>query len=264
MSNKKPVVLVTGASRGLGRGIAIHLAEEGYSVSINYAGNLKAAEETVSLCESVKKDTEQQFFAVQADIGSVKDRERLFNETIDKFGRIDALVNNAGIAPKVRQDMTRTTVESFQELMNVNLAGPYFLTQKVVNYWLNEKPEKRLSSGFKIIFISSISSTAVSINRPEYCISKAGLSMVNQLWGVRLAEEGIQVMELRPGIMETDMTSGVKEKYDKLLAEGIVPQKRWGQPEDVALGVSSILAGSFPFTTGESIYIDGGLNISRL
>ncbi len=263
-SNKPAVVLVTGASRGIGRGIAVHLAKEGYSVAINYAGNHEAARETASLCESVKKSDTQQFHIIQADIGSKEGRQKLFNETLEVFGRLDALVNNAGIAPKVRADITETTEESFDELMHVNLNGPFFLTQRVVNYWLSEKLKPLLSTGFKIIFISSISSTAVSINRPEYCISKAGLSMVNQLWAVRLAEEGIQVMELRPGIMETDMTSGVKEKYDKLLAKGIVPQKRWGQPKDVALGVSAILEGRFPFSTGDSIYVDGGLNISRL
>lgn len=259
-----PVILVTGASRGLGRGIATHLAARGYSVAINYAGNKTAADETLVACRAQAPHESQDFMSVQADVSASADRERMIQDVLAHFGRIDALVNNAGIAPRVRADVTATSEASFDEVMKVNLYGPYFLTQGVANYWLEQKPQALLEGGFKVIIVSSISATTASVNRGEYCISKAGLAMVTKLWAVRLAAEGISVMELRPGIMETDMTSGVKEKYDTLIGGGLVPQGRWGQPSDVAKGVESILAGQFPFSTGDVVYIDGGFNISRL
>jgi len=264
MTNILPVALVTGASRGLGRGIALELARCGFSVALNYAGNKAAAEETLSLCKHNQSDRRQQFFPIQADVGSAGDRRRLLEETLVKFGRMDALVNNAGIGPRVRMDITETAEGSFEEVLRVNLQGPFFLTQASVNYWLKEKPAPALPGGFKVVYISSISANTASLNRGEYCISKAGLAMVSQLWAVRLAEEGIQVFELRPGIMETDLTRGVKEKYDKLIAEGLVPQRRWGQPEDAGLAVSAILTGKFPYSTGEVIYLDGGFHLRRL
>lgn len=156
------------------------------------------------------------------------------------------------------------TEESFSEVLDVNLKGPFFLTQRVADYWLKEKPTPLLPGGFKVIYVSSISVDAVSLNRGEYCISKAGLAMVNKLWATRLAEHGVQVYELRPGVMATDMTSAVKEKYEKQLAEGLVPMKRWGTAEDVGSAVGALLSGQFPFSTGEVIYIDGGLHIQRL
>ena len=264
MLNPIPVVLVTGGGRGLGRGITCQLAKIGTSVGINYTSNEEAAQETVDLCKQSQIDKDQQFIPLKADVGLPEDRERLFRETLSAFGRIDALVNNAGIGPRLRVDLTETTVESFYEVLRVNLEGPFFLTQRVVNYWLKERPNPALPHGFKIIFNSSISANTASLTRGEYCISKAGLAMVTQLWALRLAEEGIQVFELRPGIMETDLTRGVKEKYDKLIAEGLVPQKRWGQPEDVGLAVGAILKGNFPYSTGEVIYLDGGFHLRRL
>jgi len=264
MLNPIPVVLVTGGGRGLGRGITCQLAKIGTSVGINYTSNEEAAQETVDLCKQSQIDKDQQFIPLKADVGLPEDRERLFRETRSAFGRIDALVNNAGIGPRLRVDLTETTVESFYEVLRVNLEGPFFLTQRVVNYWLKERPNPALPHGFKIIFNSSISANTASLTRGEYCISKAGLAMVTQLWALRLAEEGIQVFELRPGIMETDLTRGVKEKYDKLIAEGLVPQKRWGQPEDVGLAVGAILKGNFPYSTGEVIYLDGGFHLRRL
>jgi NAD(P)-dependent dehydrogenase (short-subunit alcohol dehydrogenase family) len=190
--------------------------------------------------------------------------KKLVRKALSELGRIDALVNNAGMAPKVRRDLTEMTEESFSEVMKVNLQGPFFLTQRVANYWLSELPAPLLPGGFKVIFVSSISADAISLNRGEYCISKAGLAMVNKLWALRLAEHGVQVYELRPGIMATDMTSGVKEKYDKLLSEGLVPMKRWGTAEDVGAAAGALLSGQFPFSTGEVIYVDGGLHIQRL
>ncbi|RPJ02644.1 MAG: 3-ketoacyl-ACP reductase [Deltaproteobacteria bacterium] len=264
MPHPQPVALVTGGSRGLGRGIVCQLARLGFSVGINYTANENAAEETVVLCRQVQADGDQRFIPIKADVGSSEDREQLFRETLRVFGRIDALINNAGIGPRTRVDVTETSLQSFYEVLRVNLEGPFFLTQSVVNYWLREKPHPALPHGFKVIFNSSISADTASLNRGEYCISKAGLAMVTQLWALRLAHEGIQVFELRPGIMETDLTRGVKEKYDRLIAEGLVPQKRWGQPEDVGLAVGAILTGDFPYSTGEVIYLDGGFHLRRL
>jgi len=264
MPNVIPVILITGASRGLGRGIAVHAAKMGCSAIINYTSDEKAARETVRLCVQNRLNEMQRFVPFKADIGSSKDRAKLVKQTLKEFGRIDALVNNAGIGPRVRKDVTETTEESFSEVLKVNLHGTFFLTQSVANYWLRETLQAALPNGFKIVFISSISAETASVNRGEYCISKAGLSMVSRLWATRLANHGIQVFELRPGIMATDMTTAVKEHYDKLLAEGLVPNQRWGTADDVGQAVSSILAGNFPFSTGEVIHIDGGLHIPRL
>lgn len=264
MEQSPPVVLITGASRGLGRGVAVRCAELGFSVAVNYARNLAAAEETLSLCVARATRPGQRFVSLKADIAVPQDRTALVARTLGDFGRIDALVNNAGMGPRVRADLTETTVESFEEVLRTNLEGPFFLTQSVVNYWLKDRPTPFLKRGFAVIFNSSISATAASLNRGEYCVSKAGLAMVAHLWALRLADQGIQVFELRPGIMATDMTAGVKEKYDALMTEGLVPMRRWGQPEDVGLAVGSILAGDFPYSTGEIIHLDGGLHLSKL
>ncbi len=262
--SEKPVVFITGASRGLGRGVAVACAKQGYSVAINYAGNREAAEETARLCRENCGAGGADYFPVQGNVALPEDRERMIREALDKFGQVDALVNNAGIAPRVRADITETDLDSYREVMQVNLEGPYFLTQAFANYWLKEKPAKRLDGGQKILFISSISAYVASVNRGEYCISKSGLAMVTKLWATRLAGEGIGVFEIRPGIMQTDMTSGVKEKYDRLLSDGLVPQKRWGQPDDIGRAVCSILRGDFPFTTGDVFNVDGGFHLQRL
>ncbi|AMY07279.1 3-oxoacyl-[acyl-carrier-protein] reductase FabG [Luteitalea pratensis] len=259
-----PVVLVTGASRGLGRGIAVEAAAEGFSVVINYASNAAAADETVALCQQAARTLDQRFLPVKGDVSNRVDRDAVLGQTLDALGRIDALVNNAGIAPRVRADLTETSEASFEELLRINLQGPFFLTQAVANHWLRAPYAPAIASGFKIVFVTSISADTASISRGEYCISKAGLAMASQLWAVRLAEHGVQVLELRPGIMATDMTSGVKGKYDALLAEGLVPQRRWGTAEDVGRAVRAVLAGHFPFTTGEVIHLDGGFHIRRL
>ncbi len=257
-------VLVTGSSRGLGRGVAERLATAGHSVAIHYANNRAAAEETSAHCATLATNPDQKFPVVGGNIGEASGRQKLLDETLEAFGQLDALVNNAGIAPRVRADITVATEEIFDEVIAVNLKGPYFLSQLVVKHWQNHAGQSRLDGGYKLIFVSSLSANTASINRGEYCISKAGLAMASQLWAVRLAEEGIQVIELRPGIMATDMTSGVKDKYDKLLAEGLVPQKRWGAPSDVGRAVESILSGAFPFSTGDVINLDGGFHLRRL
>jgi 3-oxoacyl-[acyl-carrier protein] reductase len=263
-SAESPVVLVTGASRGLGRGIAEALARDGKSVAVHFASNRAAADETVAACEACARDQGQRFVAVGGNIGDAADRARIVADTIAAFGQIDALVNNAGIAPRVRADIVDATEESFDEVIGINLKGPYFLSQAVVRTWLAQPTSARLPGGYKLIFVSSISAYLASVNRGEYCISKAGLAMATKLWASRLATDGIQVFEIRPGIMATDMTAGVTAKYDKLIAEGLVPQKRWGTGDDVGHAVTALLQGSFPFSTGDVFNVDGGMHLQRL
>ena len=264
MKKPIPVVLITGSSRGLGRGISIEGAKRGFSVVINYARDEKAAAETVALCKKNRLSKDQKFVAIQADMGNSAHLKKLVEESLSEFGRIDAVVSNAGVAPKVRRDLTEMTEESFEEVMKINLQGPFFLIQRIAKYWLEEKPVPVLPGGFKVVIVSSISSDSISLNRGEYCISKAALGMVNKLWAVRLAAHGVQVYELRPGIMATDMTAGVKDKYDKLIGENLVPAHRWGTAEDVGQAAGALLSGQFPFSTGEVIYVDGGLHIPKL
>jgi 3-oxoacyl-[acyl-carrier protein] reductase len=263
-----PVALVTGASRGLGRGIAETLAKDGMSVAVHYASNREAAEQTVAACRQLATHAGQRFIPVGGNVGAGADRARIVEETLAGLGRIDALVNNAGMAPRTRADILDATEESFDEVIGVNLKGPYFLSQLVVRHWLGAggapAGPSLLPGGFKLVIVSSISAYIASVNRGEYCISKAGLGMVTKLWASRLAAEGVQVFEVRPGIMATDMTAGVKEKYDKLIAEGLVPQKRWGSGQDVGLAVSGLLKGFFPFSTGDIINVDGGMHLQRL
>ncbi|PWU10723.1 MAG: 3-ketoacyl-ACP reductase [Verrucomicrobia bacterium] len=261
---KTPVILVTGASRGLGRGIALSCAQAGYSVAVHYAANQEAAEETCRLCDAARANRAQKFIALRANLAVTGNRLSLVEQAISEVGRLDALVNNAGMAPRTRADVTETSESSYQEVMDVNLTGPFFLSQLAARYWLNHPGECLLSGGYKLIFITSISADTVSLNRAEYCISKAGLAMVAQLWAARLANYGVQVFDLRPGIMETDMTAAVKGKYDKLITEGLVPQMRWGKPEDVGLAVEAILRGALPFSTGAVIPVDGGFHLKRL
>jgi 3-oxoacyl-[acyl-carrier protein] reductase len=259
-----PTVIVTGASRGIGRGIAVSASEAGCSVVINFSSNAEAARETVDLCINSRLNESQRFVPVQEDMSDPGGITRLVDKALSEMGRIDALVNNAGVGPRVRTDITRMTRESYNEVMRVNLEGPMFLTQKVVNYWLSERPKPLLKAGFKVIFISSLSAYAVSLDRGEYCVSKAGLSMLSKLWALRLSGEGAQVFEIRPGIIETDMTRKVRDKYDVLIAQGLIPQMRWGRPEDVGVAVKAILTGAFPFSTGDVINIDGGFHIQKL
>ncbi len=258
------VILVTGASRGLGRGIAQRCAAAGCSVAVHYAGNEAAARETVELCESLAPKPDQRFITVRGNLAIASERAGILNQTLSAFSNLDALVNNAGMAPRVRADLTETGEASYDEVMGVNLKGPFFLTQLAANWWLNHPGESRLPSGYKLVFVTSVSANTASINRGEYCVSKAGLAMTAQLWAVRLANEGVQVAEIRPGIMETDMTAAVKDKYDRLIAKGLIPQMRWGQPEDVGLAVESVLKGHLPYSTGSVIEVDGGLHIRRL
>jgi len=259
-----PVVLVTGASRGLGRGIALACARAGFGVAVHYDRNEPAAIETVGLCRSLAPDPKPKFVPVRGNLASAAERAGIFEQTLLAFGHVDALVNNAGIAPSTRADVTETVEASYDEVMAVNLKGPYFLAQLAARYWLAHPQLSRIDSGYKLVFVTSISAETASVNRGEYCIAKAGLSMAAQLWAARLAADGIQVFEIRPGIMATDMTAGVKEKYGRAIADGVVPQMRWGTPEDVGLAVEAILKGYFPFSTGAVIPVDGGFHLRRL
>lgn len=264
MTSSAPVLLVTGASRGIGRGIAVHAAGEGCSVAVNYLANEDAAVETVRLCEAAKKHDGQLFVAVQGDVATELGRASIMERTLRSFGRIDGLVNNAGMAPRVRRDIMETTVESFNEVLAANLGGPFFLTQAVAKHWLQADAPSLLPAGYLVVNISSISAHTASLHRPEYCIAKAGLAMHTQLWALRMAAHGVSVLELRPGIMETDMTTNVRDKYQPLIDGGLVPQRRWGSPDDVGKAVASILRGNFPFSTGAVIDVDGGFHLRAL
>ena len=257
----KQVAIITGGSRGIGRGIAMALARDARcDVVVNYASNAAAAEE-------VKREIESngaKSLTVKADISSADDRKRLIEETVNAYGRIDLLVNNAGVAPNVRADVLEAGEKSFDRLININLKGPYFLTQLVARHMVQQVAQQKFEPG-KIVTISSVSAYTASTNRGDYCVAKAGLSMMTKLFAARLAEFGINVYEIRPGIIETDMTGPVKDKYDKLIFEqDLTPLKRWGKPDDIARAVVAIASDLLPFSTGEVINVDGGFHLRRL
>jgi NAD(P)-dependent dehydrogenase (short-subunit alcohol dehydrogenase family) len=259
MPNEK-VALVTGASRGIGRGIAEALAARGWSIAINYRGNQQAAEETRAAVEALGGAG----FCVQADVGRIEEHDRLVRSVLDRYGRIDLLVNNAGMAPRRRVDMLHVGPDSYDEVMQTNLKGPFFLTQRVAREMIALIEAKTIDAP-RIVNIGSISASASSTQRAEYCLSKAGLAMMTALWAHRLAEYGITVYEVRPGIIETDMTAGVKDKYDRMIMEeGLTLLRRWGRPEDVGKAVVAIAEGLLPYSTGEVITVDGGLHVARL
>ncbi len=253
------VALITGASRGIGRGIALALAGERFRCVINYASNAVAAEEVREQIEQAGGGA----IVVRADISVAADRRHLVDTAMDSFGRIDLLVNNAGITSPGRADLLEAAEESFDRVMATNLKGPFFLSQLIARQMI-AGIEKGFQQAPKIVNITSISAYAASVNRGDYCIAKAGLSMMTQLFAARLAEYGINVYEIRPGVIETDMTSPVKAKYDKLIAEGLTPIKRWGRAEDVAKAVVAIARDLLPFSTGEVINVDGGYHLRRL
>jgi len=253
------VALVTGASRGIGRSIALALAAKGWRVAVNYAGNLAAAQETAAAIADAGSDS----LIVQADIGKAADRERLVAAVVTRFRRLDLLVNNAGMAPRTRMDLLSTTEESYDEVMAVNLKGPFFLTQRVANLMIDLQQAGQVTEPL-IVNNGSLSAYTSSVNRGEYCISKAGMGMMTALFADRLAEYGIRVYELRPGVIATDMTRAVSARYDKLIAEGLTPMRRWGTGEDVAAAVVAIAEGYLPFSTGEVINVDGGFHLRRL
>jgi 3-oxoacyl-[acyl-carrier protein] reductase len=255
MIMNEQVALITGAARGIGRAIAVALAEEKWRVVINYRANEDAAREALRRVEEVGGEG----ILIQADVSVAEDRGRLVAETLAAFGKIDLLVNNAGMAPRQRLDLLQMTEASYDEVMATNLKGPLFLTQLVARGMI-EQANRRA----KIVNIGSISAYTVSTNRGEYCISKAGVGMMTALFADRLAGCGINVYEVRPGIVRTDMTGAVKAKYDRMIAEGLLPIARWGEPEDVAAAVVAIAQDGLPYSTGEVINVDGGFHLRRL
>ena len=256
---QKKTALITGGSRGIGFGIAKALADHNFNVAINGVREQDQASEAISELKS----TGAEVIYCQGDISCSEDRKSIINKMKSGLGRLDVLVNNAGVAPKQRIDPLKATAESYDRVMDINLKGPYFLTQLAVNWMIEEHHQWENFQGM-IVNIGSISATVVSPDRGEYCISKAGFAMHNKIWATRLAEHDIPVYEIRPGITKTDMTKAVEDKYDKLIAEGLTLQKRWGYPEDVGKAVLSLAKGDFPYSTGQVIMIDGGLTMQRL
>lgn len=262
--SQRPCALVTGASRGIGRAIAIALAREGYDIVGNAttydpddrAGGLV---ETRARCEEVGGA----FLPVAADVADLTTHEGLLASALERFGRLDMLVNNAGIGPRQRLDYLETTPESFDRVIAVNLRGTFFLTQRAARY-LVKQVDRGDAIRPAIVFITSISADTSSPSRAEYCVSKAGLSQLAQLCAHRLASHGIAVHEVRPGLIATDMTAPAKKKYDALIAAGAVPQQRWGQPEDVGRAVAALARGDFGYSTGGVFELSGGMNIKRL
>jgi 3-oxoacyl-[acyl-carrier protein] reductase len=252
----RKVALVTGGTRGIGVAIARALAGEGWRLALCGVRPPGAVHETIEAFEG-----RADYF--QADVGSVDDRARLVDAVSERYGTIDALVNNAGRAPRVRADILEATEESFEELIRINLQGPYFLTQAIARQMSARKASDPSFRGV-IVFVSSVSAEMASTARGEYCVSKAGLAMATRLFALRLAPVGIPVFEVRPGIIATDMTAGVREIYDARIADGLVPEKRWGQPEDVGRAVAALLRGDIPYATGTVIHVDGGLTVPRL
>jgi NAD(P)-dependent dehydrogenase (short-subunit alcohol dehydrogenase family) len=253
------VALVTGASRGIGRAIALELARLRYAVVVNYATRPDAAAAVVA--EIVAAGG--QAIAVQADVGSSEDRQRLIDDSLRGFGRLDVLINNAGITSVGRHDLLEATEASWDRVFDTNLKGPFFLSQLAARTMIGQIAAGK-SVGGKLINISSVSAYAVSTNRADYCMTKAAMRMMTWLLAERLAQERIGVFEVCPGVIASDMTAPVKEKYDRLIAEGLWPIRRWGQPEDVARAVAAIVQDYFPFSTGECFNIDGGFHIRRL
>ena len=250
------IALVTGGTRGIGLGVAGALARDGWSLALC---GLRAREHVTDVLDRLRSTGgDVQYWP--ADIGSHTDRTQLLASVVAHFGGLHALVNNAGRAPRVRADLLAATEESFEEVVRTNLQGPYFLTQAVARLLVQQPADTQRA----IVFITSVSAEMATPHRGEYCVSKAGLSMAAKLFATRLAPDRIPVYEVRPGVIATDMTAGVKEMYDKRIAEGLIPEGRWGQPEDVGRAVAALLRGDVSYATGTIFTVDGGLSIPRL
>ncbi len=257
MTNK--AALVTGGSRGIGLGIVERLIADGYRVAINGVRDESAVADTLARLRDGGADV----VYLQGNVGDTQQRDRLVPGTVETFGRIDALVNNAGITSPGRKDVLVATEDAFDQVIGVNLKGPYFLTQAAANQMVAQKEQEPDFRG-TIVNVTSINAVVATTNRGDYCLSKAGLSMATKVWAARLAEFDIDVFEIRPGIIATDMTSPVTEKYDKLIAGGLTLQKRWGQPADIGSAVAALVRGDIPYATGQTLNIDGGLTIITL
>jgi NAD(P)-dependent dehydrogenase (short-subunit alcohol dehydrogenase family) len=254
-----PAAIVTGASRGIGRAIAVRLAQDGFAVAVNYYSNAAAADEVVREIEAAGGRA----VAVKADVGQAADRQALVAKPLAAFGRLDLLVNNAGITSVGRKDLLEATEESWDTVFATNLKGPFFLAQAAAREMIALVAKGAIGRG-TIVNVSSISAYAVSTNRADYCLAKAALPMMTWLFADRLAEHGINVYEVCPGVINSDMTAPVKEKYDRQIAAGLSPIRRWGEPADVAAAVSVLAGGQLPFSTGDRINVDGGFHIRRL
>jgi NAD(P)-dependent dehydrogenase (short-subunit alcohol dehydrogenase family) len=254
-----PTALITGGTRGIGLGVARALARDGWDLAVC---GVRPEAEVAPVLESLRASGGSVHY-VAADLASQRDRRRLVDQVHVRLGAINALVNNAGRAPRVRADVLEATEESFEELLRTNLQGPYFLTQAIARDQIAHHAQ---DPGFhaSIVFITSVSAEMASTNRGDYCVSKAGLAMAVKLFAARLAQHGIPVYEVRPGIVATDMTAGVKQTYDQRIADGLVPERRWGQPEDVGRVVAALVRGDLPYATGSVIHVDGGLSVPRL
>ncbi|WP_269523334.1 3-ketoacyl-ACP reductase [Coraliomargarita parva] len=255
----KPVALVTGGSRGIGFGCASELAKLGFDIAINGMRDESAVSEAIEALKALGADV----LYCQGDIGSADARAAMLDKIKGHYGKLNVLVNNAGVAPKERKDILEATEESFDYVVGTNVKGPYFLSQAAAN-WMIEQKASAPDDFFAIINVGSISATVVSVNRGEYCISKAGIAMMSQLFAARLGEFGIPVYEIRPGVIKTDMTSGVTAKYDALIEDGLCVTKRWGFPEDIGKAVGSLATAKFAYSTGQVIMVDGGLTMTRL
>jgi 3-oxoacyl-[acyl-carrier protein] reductase len=255
----RQVALITGGARGIGLGIARCLAADGCDIAVCGTRD----EETVQDALAGLRRCGTEVLYCQVDVSDGAARARLLAAVRERFGRLNVLVNNAGVAPKVRADILEATEESFEWVMRVNLQGPYFLTQAAAR-WMIEQHERDTAFRGCIINISSISATVASTHRGEYCISKAGISMATQLWAARLGEYDIPVYEIRPGVIDTDMTRPVQARYDALIAGGLMVQARWGLPEDVGKAAAMLVRGDIAYSTGQVIMVDGGMTIQRL
>ncbi|MEM7384426.1 MAG: 3-ketoacyl-ACP reductase [Verrucomicrobiota bacterium] len=253
----KKTALITGGTRGIGLGIARQLENEGWALALN---GVRPEEEVGDVLDSFEKSRP---LYCQGDISDSGSHQAMIDRVIAHHGQLNLLVSNAGIAPLVRADLLEMGEESYDRVMDINLKGSFFLTQKVARYFVRRK-EKDAGFAACIVNVSSISATVVSVNRGEYCMSKAAFSMSTQLFAARLGELGIPVYEIRPGVTHTDMTSRVQDKYDRLIADGLCVQQRWGKPEESGLAVAALARGDFPYSTGQVIMIDGGLTINRL
>jgi len=258
-NHSKRVALVTGGSRGIGLGIAEALADSGFDLAINGVRDMAQVADVVSALG--RRGAEVDY--CRGDVSQASDRQAIVDAVRSRFGRLDVLVNNAGVAPSVRADILDATEESFDRVLGINLTGPYFLTQLVARWMIEQRQSDMAFSGV-IVNITSVSATEASINRGEYCISKAGVAMATQLWAHRLAEHGIAVYEVRPGVIRTDMSAPVAEKYDRLIAGGLTVENRWGMPDDVGRAVAMLGRGELTYATGNVLNIDGGLTIRRL
>lgn len=259
MTSDARVALVTGGGRGIGLGISRRLAAEGWRLAI--CG--MRPEEAVAPALSALREAGAEVAYVQADIARTEDHGPLIDGVRQRFGALHALVNNAGVAPLDRADILEAGEDSFDRVIGINLRGPYFLTQRAARLMAEQA---RADRGYRgaVVFVTSISATVASVNRGDYCLSKAGLAMAARLWAVRLSEYGIPVYEVRPGVISTDMTAAVAEKYDRLFADGLALERRWGTPDDVGSAVAALLRGDLPYATGQVVMVDGGMTVPVL